>query len=259
MLRRDFLETNNEGLGFDPKVLEQKQEAERRIRDSDKSIIQDLVESDPELVDEYLKVVDLRRVRRDFFWQNRAAISQRLKYDRLKAEIREIRSRIEARNQERGGEKKYFGIQDVIQLLGADPGNEMAVYDISSISNVNDYEVVITAASVRHMRHISYTLYKMAKSIGVSQADSNIVKIQGRDSNEWVMVDCGEIMIHFFLEHSRKSHDIERRWKEHLVPPERYEELQDSHVRKCTVMVHLGQDSLWEEDFGSDWENEIDE
>jgi ribosome-associated protein len=216
-------------------------------------VIRELVAEDPDQVEDYLRIVDLRRIRREYFWKNRAAIAQRLKYDKLKAELLEVRRRVEVRNQD--VEKKYFGIQDIVQLLGTDPANEMSVYDVSHVSTINDFEVVVTAASVRHMRHISYTLYKMAKKIGVCSQNPNVVTIEGRNSDDWILVDCGDIMVHFFLEHTRKAHDLESSWQPYKVPSEKWLELQDAHVHKCTVMVHVSPESTWKGEPDSDVED----
>ena len=56
---------------------------------------------------------------------------------------------------------------------------------------------------------------KLLKNNGIKDS-----KIEGKDSNEWKLVDGIDLIIHIFHPEKRKFYDLERMWSE-LIPKER--------------------------------------
>lgn len=73
-----------------------------------------------------------------------------------------------------------------------------------------DYLCVITAKSPRHMRAISEFVRKMYKIKGDKK--DVLPKIEGKNSDEWIAMDLGNIALHIFSAKIRKQYDIEMLW-----------------------------------------------
>lgn len=73
-----------------------------------------------------------------------------------------------------------------------------------------DYLVVITARSHRHMKAIAEFVRKMYK---IKRGKHDIIpKIEGKNSEEWMAMDMGNIALHIFSANVRKQYDLEMLW-----------------------------------------------
>lgn len=73
-----------------------------------------------------------------------------------------------------------------------------------------DYMVVITARSHRHMKAMAEFVRKMFK---VKMGKGDIIpKIEGKNSDEWMAMDLGNIALHIFSANVRKQYDLEMLW-----------------------------------------------
>ncbi|MCL4170803.1 UNVERIFIED_CONTAM: hypothetical protein GTU68_014135, partial [Idotea baltica] len=48
----------------------------------------------------------------------------------------------------------------------------------------------------------------------VKEAGHEVFAVEGRDTNEWVLVDLGEILLHVMQKEIRDFYDLERLWTE---------------------------------------------
>lgn len=73
-----------------------------------------------------------------------------------------------------------------------------------------DYMVVITARSHRHMKAMAEFVRKMYK---IKRRKGDIIpKIEGKNSDEWLAMDLGNIALHIFSAKVRKQYDLEMLW-----------------------------------------------
>ena len=75
--------------------------------------------------------------------------------------------------------------------------------NISSISLKNksfiaDYMIIASGTSSRHLQSLSEILVSELKKIGL-----NDCRIEGRESNDWKLVDANDIIVHIF--HPKKK------------------------------------------------------
>ena len=101
--------------------------------------------------------------------------------------------------------------QIVINTLDINKAQDIISIDLKDKSSMADYMIIASGTSSRHIQSLSEQVLEKLKDNGVKES-----KIEGRDSNEWKLVDGIDLIIHIFHPEKRKFYDLERMWSEPL-------------------------------------------
>ena len=82
-------------------------------------------------------------------------------------------------------------------------------------TSIADFMIIASGNSSRHIQSLSEILLEKLKKRGVDNC-----RLEGRNSDEWKLIDAVDIIIHIFHPEKRKFYDLERMWSE-LIPKER--------------------------------------
>lgn len=74
----------------------------------------------------------------------------------------------------------------------------LLVYDVATRFHFSDYLVVVKASSARQMRHLAESTYKMARALDACALNPRVLTLEGRDREDWMLVDAGHIWLYFF-------------------------------------------------------------
>ena len=69
--------------------------------------------------------------------------------------------------------------------------------------------VVASGTSNRHVSSISEKLI-----IAVKKEFSIRIKTEGMGNSDWVLIDCGDVIIHVFRDEVRDFYQVERLWQQ---------------------------------------------
>ena len=83
--------------------------------------------------------------------------------------------------------------------------------DLKKKSFIADYMIIASGTSSRHLQALSEILVSELKKKGL-----NNCRIEGRESNEWKLVDANDIIVHIFHPEKRKFYDLEKMWSEEI-------------------------------------------
>ena len=83
------------------------------------------------------------------------------------------------------------------------------VLDVREISSFADYFVICSGANARQIQAIADEIESHLKTRG-----ERPTSIEGYSHAEWVLVDCGDYLIHVFSEKARLYYDLERLWRD---------------------------------------------
>jgi ribosome-associated protein len=83
------------------------------------------------------------------------------------------------------------------------------VLDIREISGFADWFIIATASSSRNAKAISN---KLIESIKLH--NQHLAGIEGQDDSEWILVDCGDVVVNIMQHDSREFYDLESLWGE---------------------------------------------
>ena len=112
--------------------------------------------------------------------------------------------------------KEIIKLKNVIEkILNDNKALEIKSINLKDKTSIADFMIVASGNSSRHIQALSEILLDKLKKQGITNC-----KLEGRDSNEWKLIDAIDIIIHIFHPEKRKFYDLERMWSE-LIPKER--------------------------------------
>lgn len=86
---------------------------------------------------------------------------------------------------------------------------DLLALDIKGISDFADWLIIATALSSRNTKAISNKVIEFLKNKG-----QHIINVEGQDESEWVLIDCGDVVINVMQKQTREYYDLESLWGE---------------------------------------------
>ena len=103
----------------------------------------------------------------------------------------------------------------VINTLDINKAQDIVTIDLKDKSSMADYMIIASGTSSRHIQSLSEQVLEKLKDNGIKNS-----KIEGKDSNEWKLVDGIDLIVHIFHPEKRKFYELEKIWSE-LIPKEK--------------------------------------
>ena len=103
----------------------------------------------------------------------------------------------------------------IINTLDINKAQDIISIDLKDKSSMADYMIIASGTSSRHIQSLSEQVLEKFKNNGLINS-----KIEGKDSNEWKLVDGIDLIVHIFHPEKRKFYELEKIWSE-LVPKEK--------------------------------------
>ena len=103
----------------------------------------------------------------------------------------------------------------IIKTLDINKALDIVSIDLKHKSSMADYMIIASGTSSRHIQSLSEQVLDKLKDNGIKDS-----KIEGKDSNEWKLVDGIDLVIHIFHPENRKFYELEKMWAE-LIPKEK--------------------------------------
>ena len=100
-------------------------------------------------------------------------------------------------------------------VLKDNKATEIKTIDLKNKTQIADFMIVASGNSSRHIQALSEILVDELKKKGI-----NYCRLEGKNSNDWKLVDAIDIIVHIFHPAKRKFYDLEKMWSE-LIPKER--------------------------------------
>ena len=81
--------------------------------------------------------------------------------------------------------------------------------DIRDISNFADWFIIATASSSTNAKAISN---KIIEEVKLNKL--HVIGVEGQEDSEWVLIDCGDIVVNVMQQEAREFYDLESLWGE---------------------------------------------
>jgi ribosome-associated protein len=95
----------------------------------------------------------------------------------------------------------------VLASVDDDKAEDIVQIDLRGRSDVADYMVICSGRSSRQVAAISEKLAdRMKQAFGMN------VKMEGKETGDWVLIDTGDVIVHVFRPEVREFYQLEKMW-----------------------------------------------
>ena len=105
--------------------------------------------------------------------------------------------------------------KEIINTLDSNKAQDIVSIDLEGKSSMADFMIIASGTSSRHIQALSEQVFERFKQSGIQNR-----KIEGKDSNDWKLVDGIDLIVHIFNPEKRKFYELEKMWSE-LIPKEK--------------------------------------
>ena len=92
-------------------------------------------------------------------------------------------------------------------VLAEMKGEDIVILRMDEVLPLTDYFVIATGRNARHVDSLVELLEKRVKGLKVP-----IRNRSGKDTNWWVLIDLGSVVVHVFRAEAREFYDLELLW-----------------------------------------------
>ena len=103
----------------------------------------------------------------------------------------------------------------IISTLDSNKALDIVSIDLKNKSSMADYMIIASGTSSRHIQALSEQVLEKFQNNGIINC-----KIEGKESNDWKLIDGIDLIVHIFNPEKRKFYEIEKIWSE-LIPKEK--------------------------------------
>ena len=111
---------------------------------------------------------------------------------------------------------KIFDLKTIIlNTLDSNKALDIISIDLANKSSIADYMIIASGTSSKHIQALSEQVLDKFKISGIKNC-----KIEGKESNDWKLIDGIDVIVHIFNPEKRKFYELEKMWSE-LIPKEK--------------------------------------
>ena len=105
--------------------------------------------------------------------------------------------------------------KEIENILNDNKAMEIVSINLKNKTSIADFMIIANGNSSRHIQALSEILIDKLKEKGI-----NNCRLEGRNSNDWKLIDAVDIIVHIFHPEKRRFYNLENMWSE-LIPKER--------------------------------------
>lgn len=98
-------------------------------------------------------------------------------------------------------------LKQVVDFVEDKKGHEIVLLNLKGISMVTDYFLIVTGNSTTQVKAIEEHLEDKLGTIGIP-----ILRVEGLPDAKWVLMDCGDLVVHIMTPDQRDFYSLERLW-----------------------------------------------
>ncbi len=95
----------------------------------------------------------------------------------------------------------------IVDRLDDDKAQDIVCIDLKGKSSVADTLIIASGRSHRHVGALADHVVRALKDAGYGKA-----KVEGLPACDWVLIDCGDVVVHIFRPEVRTFYNIEKMW-----------------------------------------------
>lgn len=95
----------------------------------------------------------------------------------------------------------------IVDALEDVKAQDIVVYNTKHLTSEFERVIIATGSSNRQTRALGYNV-----SHEVKEAGGEVIGMEGTDTGEWVLVDCGQAIVHILQPAMREYYNLEEVW-----------------------------------------------
>jgi len=111
---------------------------------------------------------------------------------------------IDAADEDRSGSKL---LDHILHSLESDKAEDIVPIALKGKSEMADYMVIATGRSSRQVQAMAEKL-----SDNLKTALGRACRMEGKETGDWVLIDCGDVVVHLFRPEVREFYQLEKMW-----------------------------------------------
>ena len=100
---------------------------------------------------------------------------------------------------------------NIEKILDNNKAQNIISINLKNKSYIADFMIIASGTSSRHLQSLSEILVSELKKLGLDNC-----RIEGKDSNDWKLVDAYDVIVHIFHPEKREFYDLEKMWSEEI-------------------------------------------
>ena len=100
---------------------------------------------------------------------------------------------------------------NIKKILDDNKAQNITCINLKNKSYIADYMIIASGTSSRHLQALSEILVAQLKKLGIENC-----RIEGKNSNDWKLVDTNDVIVHIFHPEKREFYDLEKMWSEEI-------------------------------------------
>jgi ribosome-associated protein len=100
---------------------------------------------------------------------------------------------------------------NIKKILDSNKAQNITTINLKNKSYIADYMIVASGTSSRHLQSLSEILVTELKKLGLDNC-----RMEGKDSNDWKLVDAYDVIVHIFHPEKREFYNLEKMWSEEI-------------------------------------------
>lgn len=100
-------------------------------------------------------------------------------------------------------------LETAVRAADLKRAEDIMVLHISEVSLIADDFMICHGNSERQVEAIANEVIEKVEEVG-----GTVKRIEGMDTKRWVLIDCGDLVVHVFVEEERDLYQLEKLWKD---------------------------------------------
>lgn len=96
----------------------------------------------------------------------------------------------------------------IVEQLDEIKAKDIKVIELPDDNTICDYMIICSGTSSRHVKSIAMLLVKSLK-----EKEMPPLGVEGEGDSEWVLVDCGDVVVHVMQPTIRDYYQLEKLWE----------------------------------------------
>lgn len=95
----------------------------------------------------------------------------------------------------------------IAEILHDKKAQDIKILELKDLTIITDYFVICSAESITQVKALAEYLQETEELAGCK-----LYGIEGFSYAHWILMDYGDVIVHIFLEETRRYYDLERLW-----------------------------------------------